>query len=534
LGELPGKSGVPLAGFSLPSDHVRMFSERLPESRMACQWSTPSAKLPQFRTMPPPAVTEPKTTVPLCIDLDGTLIKTDLLWESLLRLLRHNPLYAFAALWWWRRGRAHLKARIAARVQIDPASLPYNRSLLELIEAEKRQGRRILLVTASDAQLARLVANHLGIFDELLASDGHTNLRGKNKGAKLAERFGVHGFDYAGNSSADLPVWEQAREAIVVGAGPRLIDRARQRARINQVIPNPNSKGAALLKSLRPHQWVKNLIVFVPLLTSHKITEWPLPLDALIGFIAFCCCASATYVLNDLFDLAADRHHPTKRLRPFAAGDLPLPIGLVAFPVLLAAGALLGLQLGLGFLAVLAIYCTLTTSYSWWLKKIALLDVFCLAGLYTLRLIAGHEATGIVFSFWLLVFSMFIFLSLALVKRYLELENARQQGKAIPGRGYAAGDAPVVATLGASSGFLAVLVLALYVNSPEVRLLYRTPTWLLLICPLLLYWISRVWLMAHRGQMHEDPIVFALKDKVSYLIGLVTLLVLWLATSGLP
>jgi 4-hydroxybenzoate polyprenyltransferase len=250
----------------------------------------------------------------------------------------------------------------------------------------------------------------------------------------------------------------------------------------------------------------------------------------MVAFVTFCLCASATYVLNDLFDLTADRHHAGKRLRLFAAGDLPLPVGLAAFPAMLGAGAFLAWQLGWGFLLVLGCYLALTTSYSWWLKRIALLDVFCLAALYTIRLIAGHQATGIVFSFWLLVFSMFIFLSLALVKRYLELVAARPQAKTIPGRGYAPPDAAIVAMLGGTSGFLAVLVLALYVNSPEVRLLYRTPTLLLLVCPLLLYWISRVWLIAHRGQMHEDPIVFALKDKFSYVIGALTLLVVWLAT----
>ncbi len=481
--------------------------------------------------MPSPAVTEPKEIVPLCVDLDGTLIKTDLLWESLVRLLKNNPLYLLAVPVWLLRGRAHLKAQVASRVCLDAATLPYFEPLMEFLRTQRRAGRPLFLVTASDSRLAQGVAEHLSLFTEVLASDGKTNLRGKNKVAKLAERFGRGDFDYAGNSAVDLPVWEQARQAIVVNGNPRLTRRARERAAVTSVYESPHSALPALVQALRPHQWVKNLIVFVPLLTSHRLIELRLALDAVLAFIAFSLCVSGVYLLNDLVDLDSDRHHPAKRLRPFASGRLPLQAGLAVFPVLLASSIFLAWALSWRFAAVLGIYLVLTTSYSWWLKQAPLLDVFCLAALYTIRLIAGHEATAIVYSFWLLVFSMFIFLSLALVKRYLELDAARQQSKSeIKGRGYVAGDQDLVATLGSSSGYLAVLVLALYVNSQEVRVLYQTPTLLLLICPLLLYWISRVWLLAHRGQMHGDPIVFALKDRVSYIVGALTLGVLWLAT----
>ena len=258
--------------------------------------------------------------------------------------------------------------------------------------------------------------------------------------------------------------------------------------------------------------------------------------NSAISAFVFSLCASGVYVLNDLLDVEADRRHATKRLRPFAGGDLPLPVGLAAFPLLLGASAVVGWKLSWGFAAALGTYVVLTTSYSWRLKQVALVDVFCLTGLYTIRLIAGHEATGILYSFWLLVFSMFIFLSLALMKRFLELKEARQSNKTdIKGRGYVPGDAELVASLGSSSGYLAVLVLALYVhshfvNSPEVTVHYQHPMLLLLICPVLLYWISRVWLIAHRGQMHDDPIVFALKDRVSYLAAALALVILWLAT----
>jgi 4-hydroxybenzoate polyprenyltransferase/phosphoserine phosphatase len=481
--------------------------------------------------MPPPADTD-KGIVPLCVDLDGTVIKTDLLWESLVELLRRNPLYLFPVLLWWMRGRAYLKRQIGARVELDVTSLPYDHGFLQFLKDEKRRGRPILLVTASDRRPAERVAEHLGLFTDLLASDGNTNLRGQAKGVKLAEKFGVRGFDYAGNSTVDLPVWAQARHAIVVNGNARLTARAGKCSTVSHIFGSVSPRWQALIRALRPHQWAKNLILFVPLLTSHELSRPALALDAVLAFIAFSLCASGIYVLNDLFDLESDRHHRTKRGRPFAAGDLPLPVGLASFPLLLAGGALLASRLRWEFGAVLGGYVLLTTTYCWGLKKAPLLDVFCLAALYTIRLIAGHGATGVAYSTWLLVFSMFIFLSLALVKRFVELNSALHQNRAdIRGRGYHPDDLWLVATLGSSSGYLSALVLALYVNSSdEVHRLYRHPTLLLLVCPLLLYWISRVWMLAHREKMHEDPLVFALKDPVSYLVGVLTLIVLWLAT----
>jgi len=480
--------------------------------------------------MLPPVATE-HSTVPLCVDLDGTLINTDLVWESLVRLLRHNPLYAFLVPVWLLAGRARLKDEIAKRADIDPASLPYNQSLLEYLRSERRAGRQLILATASDSRLARRVADHLGLFNEVLASDGKTNLRGKNKGARLAERFGQRAFDYAGNSVVDLPVWQQSRQAIVVNGGAQLEARAGKCAPVSRVFPSPTSPLRALIQALRPHQWVKNLIILVPLVTSHKLREIPLTLKAFVAFIAFSLCASGVYILNDLLDLEADRHHPGKRQRPFACGALPISFGFILFPLLIAAGGILAVTLTWSFAAVVGIYLALTTTYSWRLKQVPLLDVFSLAALYTIRLVAGHEATGVAYSFWLLLFSMFIFLSLALVKRFQELVAARQQTRTdIKGRGYAASDLELVATLGSNSGYLAVLVMALYVNSQEVRVLYQNPMLLLLICPLLLFWISRIWMIAHRGQMHDDPIVFALKDPISYVIGALALAVLWMAT----
>jgi len=483
--------------------------------------------------MPAVAVSPSENPVPLCVDLDGTLIKTDVLWESLMVLLKHNPFYIFAVPFWLLRGRAFLKKEIANRVELNPAALPYHPRFLDYLRTEHKKGRTIMLATASDELLAKRVADHVGLFNEVIASNGKINMRGHNKGRALAERFGKKGFDYAGNSSVDLPVWSEARQAIVVNASEQLAQRARQRTEVSHVFNGSGSKTRALVKALRPHQWVKNFIIFVPLLTSHSFGNTPLVLNALLAFTAFCFCASGVYVLNDLLDLESDRQHDSKKRRPFASGELPLPYGLISAPVLLALSAGVALYLSWEFVAVLALYFVLTTSYSWRVKQIALLDVFFLAGLYTIRLVAGHVATGIKYSFWLLAFSMFIFLSLALVKRFTELKMLRQQNRHdSKGRGYVASDLELVAMLGIANGFLAVLVMALFVNSPEVQneRLYENAKLLLLVCPLLLFWISRVWLIAHRGQMHDDPIVFALKDRVSYLIGALTLGIVWLAT----
>jgi 4-hydroxybenzoate polyprenyltransferase/phosphoserine phosphatase len=461
----------------------------------------------------------PADAIPLCVDLDGTVIKTDLLWESMLRLVARNPFYLFVLPFWFLRGRAHLKSEIARRIELNPASLPCHTEFVEFLREQHAHGRRVVLATASNHSLAECVAAHLGVFSEVIASDHHTNLRSRAKAARLVERFGHRGFDYAGNSNADRAVWREARHAIVVGAPRRDLPDAR-------VFPAPGRMVPNLFRLLRPHHWTKNFIIFAPLLTAHQLGNSAHVRSAALAFVAFSLCASALYVLNDLLDLDADRHHANKRGRPFASGALPIPLGLVLVPLLLAGAAAFTTALPGRFALVIAAYFGLTTAYSYWIKRLALLDVFLLAGLYTIRLVAGHEATGVAYSAWLLVFSMFIFLSLALVKRFQELKTYNSHS---PGRGYTPGDLELIASLGSSSGYLSVLVLALYVNSEQVRTLYHHPLLLLLICPLFLFWISRIWLLAHRGQLHDDPVLFALRDRMSYLVGLLTLLIIWIA-----
>lgn len=480
--------------------------------------------------MPEPPVTTQPVAVPLCVDLDGTVLRTDVFWESFVRLLRRNPLYLLSALIWWCRGRAVLKREIARRVEVPAETLPRTESLLDHLRAERAARRPILLVTAADERLARRVAGHLNLFDEVLASDGHTNLRGATKARQLVERFGRGGYDYAGNSRTDLAVWRQARRGIVVNGTPALVRRAARVTMVSRTFDCAPARWRALWTVLRPHQWFKNLIVFVPLLTSHTLFDGPALAGAAWAAAAFCLCASAAYVLNDLLDLDHDRQHPTRRARPLASGELPLPVGLALVPALFAGGLLVAWMRSAQLAMVLAAYVACTTAYSWRLKQVPLLDAFMLAGFYIIRLAAGHAATGIAHSVWLLVFAMFLFLSLALVKRFRELQGLRQRSQTnAAGRGYLADDLELVAALGTSSGYLAALVLALYVNSQEVRALYAHPTLLLLGCPLLLFWVSRVWLIAHRGQMHDDPVLFALKDRPSYLIGALMLVIVWLA-----
>ncbi|HEU0151793.1 MAG TPA: UbiA family prenyltransferase [Arenimonas sp.] len=459
------------------------------------------------------------TARPLCIDLDGTLLRSDLLLESTLALLAHRPWLLLVLPFWLLGGKARLKQEIASRVVLDAATLPYDGRVLALLR--EATARRRVLCTASDARLAQAVAAHLGCFDEVLASDGQRNLSGRGKAEALVARFGERGFDYAGNARVDLAVWARAHGALVVNAGAGLARAAAGRCELLAHLPDIGGGLTAWLRALRLHQWLKNLLVFIPLLASHRFLAPESALAALGGFVAFGLCASGVYVLNDLLDLPSDRQHPRKRLRPFASGALPLLPGIVLAPLLALAGLALAWWIEPRFAAVLAAYYLLTLAYSLRFKRVAMLDVMLLAALYTLRIIGGTAVIGAALSFWLLAFSMFIFLSLALLKRYVELAAMLAEGKdGAAGRGYGVDDLPLLQSLGGSAGYLAVLVLALYINSPESIALYTRPQVLWLLCPLVLYWVSRTWVVAHRGGMDDDPVVFAVTDRASQLVGL--------------
>lgn len=471
------------------------------------------------------------TSIPLAVDLDGTLVLTDTLHESALRAVREHPLASLQMPLWLMQGKAHLKQKLAGLTAFDPASLPYNQALLQWLKAEHAHGRKLVLCTAADRSIATAVADHLGIFDEVMASDGSTNLSSHRKADALEARFGAGGFDYAGNARPDLEVWQRARHAIVVNAGASVERAARKQSEVERVFAPVD--GTGLPRMLRMHQWLKNLLLLIAPLAAHIVPDATFVITMLIAFLAFSLCASAVYIANDLFDLDSDRRHPRKHARPFASGRVPVLHGVLLAPVLLAVAFLLASSVGTGFTAWLACYFLLTCAYSWGLKRLVIVDCLVLAMLYTLRIIAGAEAAGIPLSFWLLAFAVFLFLSLAFVKRYAELDVQAQAGSArAHGRGYLTSDAPLVQNLGVTSGYASVLVLALYLNSDAVLKLYRSPQFMWCAVPVMLFWVSWVWFKAHRGQMHDDPLLFAVRDKASLLAGSAFLLVLVIGSRG--
>jgi 4-hydroxybenzoate polyprenyltransferase len=475
------------------------------------------------------------TTAPLIVDLDGTLIHTDMLHESALRVSHDRPLDVLRFPLWLMQGKAVLKRKLASRSTFDASLLPYNESLLAWLKEERAGGRRLVLCTASDRSIADAVASHLGVFDEVLASDGSTNLAGDHKAEALASRYGHGGFDYAGNSSADLKVWRRARKAIVVNGARGLAGKAAALCGVEREFPPPARGVKAWRRALRVHQWLKNMLLFVPLVAAHQVFDVDNWLTLALAFMSFSLCASTVYIANDLLDLESDRAHPRKRLRPFASGSIPAWHGVLAAALLLALSLALGARVGGTFLPWLLCYFVLTSVYSLGLKKVILLDCITLAMLYTLRITAGAAALSMSLSFWLLAFSVFLFLSLAFVKRYAELKVQATSGKhKVHGRGYYTSDEPLVLNMGVTAGYASAVVLALYLNSDNVLMLYEQPEAVWGAVPVLLFWISWIWMQAHRGHMHDDPVVFAVKDRASQLAGLAFGAVLVIGALGWP
>lgn len=470
----------------------------------------------------------PESAIPLCVDLDGTLVKTDILIESALSYCKVHPLALLTLPLWLAGGRANLKRKLGSAVKLDCTTLPYNREVVDFLRSEQASGRELYLVTASDQRVAEEIAAHLNLFNGVIGSDGETNLKGATKADALAKRFGA--FDYIGDHRADLAVWERAENSLAVGRDAGLIKKLSARGPIAKIFAHRCNHPKDILRAMRVHQWVKNLLLFVPLAMAHHALEIGFLLPTILAFFAFSFAASSVYLLNDLMDLSADRQHPTKRARPFASGSVTPQVGVATALILLGMSAAIGLSLPVGFQLLLLLYLVLTTAYSLRLKELALLDIMVLAALYSLRVLAGGYAAAIPVSEWLIAFSMFLFLSLACVKRFSELYTIRERGGGTAhGRGYTSDDLELIAQLGTASGYISVLVLALYINSTAVVKLYGSPGVLWLICPVLLFWISRTWLLAHRGEIHEDPILFALRDRVSYVAGAISLLILILS-----
>jgi 4-hydroxybenzoate polyprenyltransferase/phosphoserine phosphatase len=450
----------------------------------------------------------------LAVDLDGTLIRSDMLFETFWSALARNwatPVVAVAGL---TRGRAHMKQQLCALAEVDVALLPYNEAVVDYVRRWREAGGRTALVTASDQSLAERISAHLGIFDEAHGSDGSSNLKAARKAEFLEQRYGAGGFAYLGDHSVDLAVWRKAAQAITHTPSKAL--RARVDAlecESEHLLTDPISP-KAVLKALRPHQWLKNVLVFLPMMLAHQLDLLTMA-QALLAFVVFSLVASSVYLLNDLLDLAADRAHPRKSKRPFASGAIPLVWGTWLAPLLLVGGFLLALPLGLEFVLVMLGYYATTTAYSLYLKRRIIIDICVLAGLYTIRILAGAVATGIPLSMWLLAFSIFFFFSLAAVKRQAELADAVAANTITRGRGYRGADLQLITSMAIASGYVSVLVMALYTNSDAVRELYPRPYMLWGICLVLFYWISRMVMVTHRRRMHDDPVVFAVKDRIS-------------------
>lgn len=465
---------------------------------------------------PIPAAKSDDLTTALVVDLDGTLCRTDTLHEGLLRLAATTPLQLLRLPGWLAQGRAGLKARLADKGVLEAETLPLNDDVIEMVRDAQKAGRKTALVSAADHRQVTAVAEATGVFDEAFGSTESHNLKGAQKAAFLNEHFGTGMFDYVGDSKADAPVWAAARRAITVGAGQRIRRIAEDANQDTLHIAAPAGRGKAMLKALRPHQWAKNTLLFLPMLAAHDLTKL---MPVFLGFVAFSLTASAVYVINDLIDLPSDRAHPRKCKRPFAAGDLNATTGFGMAGALILAALILGLLVGnMSFIGVLILYLAATFLYSLWLKRKLLVDVLMLAGLYTVRIIAGAAAAAVPLSPWLLGLSIFLFLALAAVKRQAELIDQMQTGRDSPGRAYQVDDLPILRGIALSAGNASVLVLALYISSDDVQALYSRPQFIWLICPFLLYWVLRMVMKTHRGEMTDDPIVFAVTDRISQIV----------------
>jgi 4-hydroxybenzoate polyprenyltransferase len=456
--------------------------------------------------------------VPLVVDLDGTLLRTNSLIESILPLVRMKPWSLLTLPFWWLKGRAYFKHRVAAAVAPDIHSLPYRPEVIEFLRDQKRLGRSLILATGADEKLASEINREVGLFDEVMASDGHINLVGKDKRERLISAFGLRGFDYIGNDRRDFGVWCAARRALVAAASPRLVKSIANITPVEKIFKEPAAHWQDYLDAWRPTHWIKNALLFVPLAAAHRGFEFDRLERVVLAFIAFDLCASGLYLFNDLLDLPADRRHPHKKERMLASGRIPLTYALLMMPLLILGALGLALHLSIAYAGVLGLYCVLMIAYSLKLKDIPLVDVLVLAGGYALRVAAGAVAAQIRISAWLLTLCVFLFFSLALIKRYAELivlEAQPAQGP-VRARGYMSRDKGMLAAQGIASGYLAVMVLALYTNTEISERLYARHDVFWGVCLLLLYWVSYLWMAASRGRIVGDPVMFALSDRVSY------------------
>ena len=466
---------------------------------------------------------------PLAVDLDGTLIRTDLLYESFFSVLkRHHFKVVFLCLFWLCRGRNVLKHELAERADVNPEQLPQNRAVHQFVQQARLDGRPVWLATAASEKLARSYGATFQFQDHVFSSDLTTNLSGSTKAKKLCDEFGEGAFDYIGDSFKDVPVWKASRKAIMVNPPSGLVRKVRAFKKEEDIIVL--REGRPLLKSLvkllRPHQYVKNALILLPLLLSHQWQQAESLILALIAFASFSMTASSVYVINDAFDVQSDRKHPQKRFRPIASGDISLTLAAALVVLLLGIGFTLGWVVSPMFVGILSIYLVTNLAYTLKLKQVIVLDVLLLSAFYTLRIFGGAVATQVEVSDWLLAFSTFFFFSLALMKRYAELRHTTE-GDQVAGRGYHKSDEALVLAQGVGSGLISVMVFGLYIGGDQVKLLYTKPFWLWFISIALLYWICRMWSLAHRGIVKGDPVLTAIKTPESYLV------LAWIVVFGL-
>jgi 4-hydroxybenzoate polyprenyltransferase/phosphoserine phosphatase len=459
-------------------------------------------------------------TIPLVVDVDGTLVATDLLQESALQFVARHPMQIYRLVGWLGGGKSNLKARLADQVDPGIDSVPLREEVVALIRDAQAAGRPVYLASASDRRYVDNLAARIGGVAGVFGTEQGVNLAGDAKAERLVATFGVNGYDYVGDAPVDFAVWRSARKQLVVAHSDHFATKVLKTFSDAEIVARPRASLRSYVRAIRVYQWAKNALLFLPVIAGHHF-DFATIAATLLGFLCFSFAASSAYILNDLLDLPGDRDHPRKSRRPFAAGVIPITDGIVLSALLMVASLGLSAFLPLRFLVILAIYVFFTLSYSFLLKRKVLVDVIVLGGLYTLRVFGGLAAGGIPQTQWLLMFSLFLFLSLAVVKRCSELIAKRAAGKEnIMGRGYRVEDLSILLPLGAASGYASVLVVTLYLSSPEVAALYTHPNRLWLVCPLLLYWISRVLIITNRGELHDDPVIFALTDRISWLTGI--------------
>ncbi len=454
-----------------------------------------------------------KEAVPICVDLDGTLVKTDLLFESIIQLLKRKPFFLFALLIWRLKGKAYLKSKIASLIPICTEFLPYNAKVVQFLRKAKQNNHLIFLATGSPKAYADQVAKHLGLFENTFSTEMGINLTRENKMRSLVHEFGEKGFVYIGNSRDDVPIWRAAHSAYFVNTPHSIQNQVKRFMTQTSVIDERAISLQSIVKQLRIYQWVKNALLFIPMITSHS---WTGAFDVFLAFFSFSFLSSVIYIVNDLFDLEADRQHPTKKNRPLASGELSIQFGLALAFVLVLMSFSLTYFLPKSFIGILFFYFIINISYNTVFKMKPIIDVLSLSMLYLLRVLGGHAVTGIPLSSWLTTFALFFFLSLALIKRYTECDTK----ESMKGRGYGPSDVTFISTLGIASNAISILVFALYLNTEQVAKTYQSPEYLWVSIPLLFYWINRLWLKAFRRQMDDDPVVFAIRDRISHYVAI--------------